>query len=53
MPSAAAPASAIAHPAGASAPGRSPRARASPTGTIAPHALTGETMLIVPVASAA
>ncbi len=47
-----APASASAHPASATAPGRSPWARASTTGTSAPQALTGETMLIVPVARA-
>ena len=47
-----APASATAEPVSAREPGRSPVARASPTGTSAPHALTGETMLIVPVASA-
>ena len=36
----------------ATGPGRSPDARARTTGTSAPHALTGDTMLIVPVASA-
>ena len=47
-----APQSAIAQPTRASAPGRSPPASASTTGTSAPHALIGETMLIVPVARA-
>ncbi len=47
-----APPMASAAPRTATVPGRSPVATAIVNGTIAPHAVTGETMLIVPSDSA-